>query len=121
MDRVRPVLEGSVTIIDAAALAQARERLEKQVATDLGAARALRRIGTAEAYIGASSCEHSAADLRLVLDALRDARRQAFEEAKQKVKELISSGWSAAEPSARNEALDFAAFHIGELAAKEQS
>lgn len=60
-------------------------------------------------------------DLRILLDALREARRQAFEEAAQKVKGMIDSDWTAAEPSAKNEALDFAAYLISELAAKEQS
>ncbi len=55
----------STTPIDAAALAQARERLEADWAkhSDVTVVGIL--------------------DLRLVLDALRDARRQAFEEAAQ--------------------------------------
>ncbi len=52
--------------IDPAALAAARERLEKRLA----------RASKAADFVDAS-----VADLRIVLDALREARRQAFEEA----------------------------------------
>lgn len=52
--------------IEHAALAAARERLEKRLA---------------RASKAADAIDTNVADLRLVLDALRDARRQAFEEA----------------------------------------
>lgn len=61
------------------------------------------------------------AEIARLSAALKDARRQAFEEAEQRVKELIPSDWDAAEPNARNEALDFAAYLINELAAKERA
>lgn len=64
-----------MTTIDASALAQARERLELSYRWP-------------ETPICSSVCR---ADLRLVLDALRDARRQAFEEVATYFKGL---GWS---------------------------
>jgi multidrug efflux pump subunit AcrA (membrane-fusion protein) len=57
------------TPIDAAALAQARERLEVMAQYTL-----------ANTKRQPESVQVERADLRLVLDALREARRQAFEE-----------------------------------------
>ncbi len=59
--------------IDPAALAAARERLNAR----------LERASKAADFVDAS-----VADLRIVLDALREARRQAFEEAAKRAERL---------------------------------
>jgi hypothetical protein len=77
-------------------LAQARERLEKRL-----------RPGRLSQH-----CHIECADLRIVLDALREARRQAFEEI---ASHLEGMGWSR--PMGGYDAAQL----IRALAAKEQS
>lgn len=87
----------STTPIDASALAQARERLHYAAESALDEERTYSRA--------------RASDLRLVLDALKDARGQAFEDAAKEC-ERLSEGddWS-----------DCCAKRIRALAAKEQA
>lgn len=84
-----------MTTIDASALAQARERLES--------------FAGGAPWTSADLC----ADLRLVLDALKEARTQAFEEAEEALEQLRYT-------SSENDLRDGAKV-IAALAAKEQA
>ena len=91
--------------IDASALAQARESLEMDY--KYPASEQLSLV--------------QRADLRLVLDALREARRQAFEEAADLANDKVISCCDDDYQCGSNEAASIIEREIRALAAKEQS
>ena len=91
------------TNIDPAALAAARERLREF------------ETGARGPYSGINR------DLRLVLDALRDARRQAFEEAADIANDKVISCCDDDYECGSNEAASTIEREIRALAAKEQA
>ena len=94
------------TPIDAAALAQARERLEYELEQYVEDCRPFRP---------------ERADLRIVLDALREARMQAFEEAAGLANDKVISSCDDDYQCGSNDAASTIEREIRALAAKEQA